>query len=255
VIDAASFAAVDAASVVRLAGGYLVARLEGRRGEQMAAWNAIKEIQEGTDVDLGVSRLGQLMGSMEDVSAAATVTFNALDDIISLRTKPNKDDYANRLNHRSAYRYRDPVPPQTPKEGQPVSRIGGRPEGDWDSGQQIVIDSAAVTAVGREVAIVLDNYAVRDSATANDVATTYLDRVVGPPNSLDGVRTYELVTGLQGLGKNGVLVELGSVIAITHPEGMSSTGWTDWRGRVMSMTVDPMNPPRVILKGRVYDED
>lgn len=253
VIDEASFDAADARTDGFIAGGYECGLQLGRRGSPQRSWSAVREIQEGTGYELSPSWRGQLMCDVEDPDAAAEVSLNATDDLIRLVVRIDKEHYANRVDARYGFLLRDPVPLRTPAPHSPSASKTLPLTNEWESDTVIFQSGAGQAAVRRTQIYPFDNYAVRDPFTAEDVAVRYLNRFVGPPASLDGARVFELVTGLQGLGKDGTVIELGSVIALSHPEGLSGSGYTDWRGRVTLITVDPQ-ACKVTVRGRVLDE-
>jgi hypothetical protein len=242
VIDTATVVAAKAAADARLPARYRAGYLIGRGGQQVSVWSVLSELCFSGDVDMGINRHGQLILSRDVPSAASVVTFNAQRDVLEdgLATDLDHAHYANTLKYRYAYRYvPDTAPRATPYKGWPVPERTVAPYAEWVSGTVTTSDTAAITAVQRTVTADANLYAIRDQDVADNIAGHKLARARGPSGTPDGTRIVTVTTGLQGYGRDGTVLDLGSVIAITHPEGLRSTGWTAQRARIVAITYHP----------------
>jgi hypothetical protein len=231
--------------------GYVAGALLGADGQARAGFDVLGDLLRGSDLDMGVNRHGQIILSREAISATAVVSFTAQHDILdgSFEAWTATDEYVNRLESQHAYRYVAPTAPlPTPSFGAPLPRNPVASYNPFSSGVVRLESTGAQSLVGRVVKSTLDNYVMRANTYALNVASTVFIRQLGP--SADGPHMVRFSTGWQGFGKNQVDVDLGSVITVDHPEGLSSTGYTAKRVRVLAVDVDPQNA-RVTLEGRV----
>jgi hypothetical protein len=249
-IDAASVTAAQTTLTNRIAGGYLTGFVMGRDGQQSALFDQLQELLEGSDMDQGINRKGQLMLSVENTTAAASVSYTAQSDILDGEYEVWIDSagLANRIQHNYKYRHVEPSAPRAvPAEGTPMA-VRFTPTGRWGYGVRNE-DTGAQASIGGEIATYeLENYVVRDQATGADIEGQLLRRGLGAAN--DGPRMFRFTTGWQGFGKNGVEVELGSVISVSHPARIGSSETTVDTCRVLSITDDLMGA-KVTLQGMV----
>jgi hypothetical protein len=259
-LDAASVAAAKAVADAR--GGYTAGFLIGADGQPELLFDLMQKILEGSDLEMGANRHGQLIVSREDVTAAATRTFDAFD-LSDVDTNIDREIRCNLIEYVFARRYVAPSAPRaTPAVGAPIPIAPVSPYADWASGLQtvppIASPSAAQIKVGRIITRRIENYVTRDSATAASVAVAALLRGIGPYPAEDGPRTVRIATNWRGLIQgNTVDVDLGTVVEVQHPEGLTALGWTavePARVRVRAIEMDPQ-AGTVTLEGRVLEEE
>ena len=245
-IDTATVAAAKAIADARVTGGYKAVYLIGRDNAQQSVFDVLRELCFSGDMNMFVNRHGQLCLSREDTAAASTITYDAQADLVEddFQTHVRSDEFVNHINWRHSYRYADATAPraQSPS-GWATTERAVAPFQKWVSGTKTTTNSTSVTNVQQTIAGEVgefDLYAIRLEAVATDVITKKLARRVGPTTSSDGARMVEAVTGLQGFEKTSVQVELGSMVSYTHPEGLTSTGWTAKKTRVEALVYDPM---------------
>lgn len=239
-------------------GSYPVGFMLGRDGQQQTLRHVLEEICAGVAMEQGTDRHGRLMLDVEDPTSVATVSLTDLLDIEEgqFDVWVERNEYLNKIEYVHGYRYLPPVAPiPAPADGEPLPESPIPPYAAWTSGLQSVSDTAAITANGgRERTKFFENYVVRSATVAANVYDRLLAQAVGPDPSLDGPRKFRLTTTYpQGLGIPGspqVEVELGTVIEMDHIEGLGTSGWVGRRGRVLSITDDPLNARRT-LEGRV----
>lgn len=231
---------------------YPVGFMLGRDGSQQTLRHILGELCAGVLMEQGLNRHGQLMVDVEDVDAVATVTLTDLLDIADGEFSVWIDQaaYRNRIEYVHGFRYVAPsAPPATPAEGEPLPARPLAPYHEWTSGLRVIEHTTAVAAFGgRQRTLFLENYVVRDGLVAENVAARLLQRLAGPSPAFDGPRMFRLTTSWQGLQ-----VELGTVIAITHVEGMGATGYEGTRGRVTKISVDGQ-AARITIEGRILDD-
>jgi hypothetical protein len=236
-------------------GSYNVGFMLGRDGQQQTLRHILEELCAGVGMEQGIDRHGRLMVDAEDPSAAATVHLSDLFDIEAdtFEVTIDRDAYRNRVEYVYGYRYVDRLSPTaTPNAGDPLPKSTVKKYLQWTSGLQALEHTAAIaTNDNRKKTIFVENYVVRAPSVAQDVAQRLLDQSVGQGPGYDGPRMFRLTTSWQGLCRNGAEVELGTVIAIDHIEGLGASGWTGQKCRVLRITVDPLNA-RVTLEGRVF---
>lgn len=243
VIDTTTVTAAKAVADARLASGYKAGLLIGKDNRQESAFDVLQQLCFSGDMEMGVNRHGQLIVSREDTSASATVTLDAYADVLEdgFETVLQSDTYYNNVRYRYGYRYAASTAPRANTyQGWALPERLVAPYQQWLSGVITSPDSSAITAVQQTVTVDLDFIALRTLAVADDVVLHKRNRAIGPAASLDGSRLVTIRTGLHGLEKDGAAIGLGSVIAITHPEGLTSSGWTAQKVRVLAMDVDPM---------------
>jgi hypothetical protein len=240
-IDTATVTAAKAVADARVSGGYKAGYLIGADGRK-GVFDVLRELCFSGDMDMGVNRHGQLILSREDTAAASTVTYTAAADILEdgFETELQSDTFANAINGRYAYRYAAataPVP-STPMGWAAPSRLIA-PYQQWVSGVVTTSDTTSITNVQQRVDVDADLHAIRVSTVASDVLSKKLARARGPSATRDGSRIVTMPTGLQGFHQATVNVDLGTMAAITHPEGLTSSGWTAQTIRIMGITFDP----------------
>lgn len=243
VLDTSTVTAAKAVATARLAAGYKAGIVLGADNRQISAFDALQQLCFSGDVDMGINRHGQLILSRESTSASAVATFDARADILDdgFDTLLQSDTYYNNVRYRYAYRYAASTAPRANTyQGWALPERLTAPYQQWLSGVITSADSGAVTAVQQTITVDLEFHALRTLAVADNVVLYKRNRAIGPAASLDGSRLVTIRTGLQGLQQSGVEIELGTVIAITHPEGLTSSGWTAQKVRVLAMDVDPM---------------
>jgi hypothetical protein len=205
----------------------------------------------GVLMEQGLNRHGQLMVDVEDVDAEATVSLSDLFDIVDgeFYVWVDQSAYRNRIEYVYGRRYVAPsAPPATPAEGEPLPAQPLMPYYEWTSGLRVMANDPAIAAFGdRQRTLFLENYVVRNEDVADNVAARLLQRLSGPSPSFDGPHMFRL-TGSWNL----LAVELGTVIAITHVEGMGATGYEGTRGRVTKISVDGQSA-RITIEGRILD--
>jgi hypothetical protein len=231
---------------------YPIGFLLGRDGTQQTLRHILGELCHGVLMEQGINRHGQLIVDVEDVDAEATVDLSDLHDIENGEFTVWIDHaaYRNRIEYVYGRRYVAPsAPPATPPEGEPVPSRTLPPYHEWTSGLRVITNDPAIVVFGnRHRTLFMENYVVRDSAVAENVAARMLQRLSGPTPSFDGPRMFRLTTSWQGLA-----AELGTVIGITHLEGLGLSGYEGKRGRVTKISVDPQRA-RVTLEGRLLDD-
>jgi hypothetical protein len=230
---------------------YPVGFLLGRDGTQQTLRHVLGELCAGVLMDQGLNRHGQLMVDVEDVDAEATVSLSDLFDIEDgeFAVWVDQSAYRNRIEYVYGRRYVAPsAPPATPPEGDPLPAQPLMPYYEWTSGLRVIENAPAIAAFGeRKRTMFLENYVVRNSDVADNVAARILQRLSGPSPSFDGPHMFRL-RGTWPL----LQCELGTVIAIDHIEGMGPTGYEGTRGRVTKISVDGQ-PARITLEGRILD--
>jgi hypothetical protein len=211
-VDHDSFVAADAASDLRIAGGYVnacamttIKKLEDR----IAEWNT------SCDVDSGCSRKTQYAVWMEQASAeilAAARLYTQERDIFE-RTFDIEDADSEFFNDRP-YMYQH------------------RPADD--SWAQIVAPGANIHAQSiadaeeTRTADSMKLYMVRSGGVAIDIGSRALARSAYPP------RYVKWKTGLGGLND-----ELGSIVRCRHTDGIGSGGWVNHPLRIHVHEFDP----------------
>jgi hypothetical protein len=235
-------------------GEYPVGFALGRDGNQQTLRHVLQELCLGVLMDQGINRHGQLIVDVEDPLAPATVSLSDLHDIEDgqFQVWVDRSSYYNRIEYTYGRRYVPPSAPRaTPAEGEPLPTQPVSPYIEWTSGLREMRHEDAIDAnQGEERSYILENFVVRATAVANDVAERFLDRAVGPEPAYDGPRMFRLTTSWQGLGVGSDEIELGTVIGITHLEGLGPSGYEGQRGRVMKIRIDPLRA-RVTLEGRI----
>jgi hypothetical protein len=242
-------AAVTAQDARYLPTGYIGAMLLGAEGAQSTVFDELQKLCEGGDFDQGINRHGQLMVSVETVTASAVVTFDAQADIEDGQYESwiEQSDYANVQEHFWGRRYIQTSVVATPKQGDPLPRKDQR-YGEWESGLTEKVDSIAIANAGERIKYTLENHVVRNDNVAENVGSTVFTRNLGALR--EGPRMVRFTTGWQGLGTGSTYVDLGSVIGLTHPERVGSNATATDVCRVLAIEVDPLRD-RVTLECRV----
>jgi hypothetical protein len=194
------------------------------------------------------------MLSVENPAAPAILTLSDLFDIEDgeFEIWRDREAFRNRLEHTYGFRYVPPSAPRAaPAEGAPLPKEPIAPYAAWTSGLVVREHAAAIAANGGlRRTLALENFVVRRATVATDLEDRLLARWVGPGPVYEGPLMFRLKTSWQGLGTGAAPIELGSVIAITHLEGLGPTGYEGQRGRVLKIEVDPQRA-RVTLEGRI----
>jgi hypothetical protein len=229
---------------------YPVGFLLGRDGTQQTLRHVLGELCAGVLMEQGLNRHGQLIVDVEDVEAEATVTLTDLFDIENgeFTVWVDHEAYRNSIEYVYGRRYVPPsAPVGAPPEGNALPAQPVAPYLEWTSGLCGAVNSDAVLAFGRSRTLFMENYVVRNADVAKNVVARLLQRLSGPAPSYDGPHMFRLTTSWQGLA-----VELGTVIAITHIEGMGESGYEGTRGRVTKISVDGQSA-RITIEGRILD--
>lgn len=257
----------DAAKAIADAeGGYRMGFLLGASGEPDDVWDVLGRLLKGGGLQIGQNRHGQLIFSRRDHTASSVITLTPQRDYTSSRYWVESQDRGTRIEYRYGKRYADPFAPEsTPSPGQPLVAIGGRPKfGEWASGLQRLIATAAETALattGRAITkrlIEQENDVTRDDNTAYQVAYRLLDYGTGPNPGYNGTPMFELQGSMQRLlmaeDSNGSTRELGDVIGITDVQGLSVVGYTAKKGRITKIELDPERD-WCVLTGEILDPE
>lgn len=254
VIDTDTVVAAELEHHARLTGGYTAGFILGRDGNAQSVFDVLGELCQGTDMEMGINRHGQLILKVENNLAAAEMTYDAYQvEDGTYETWIEPQELINRVEHEYGYLYTPPfAPAPTPAEGEPVPTKPMKDVPKWESGMVVTEDTAAQAQIGGEISTLkLQNFAVRDPATATDVALQLLNRGLGPTN--EGPRWYAIRGGPWLLGENGspaTILDLGSVFAVSHPERVGTDITTVDRCRILEVTYHPLKK-RVTYKGRV----
>jgi hypothetical protein len=259
--DDVRLAAAEAYSNAQIVGGFKGAILIGREGRAEPLFNVLAEMASNWDLEIGENQHGQIVIDYEDITAVSIQGFNQQEDIVALRTRRDRANYANSIETRYGFRYVEPVAPNdTPAEGDPLPRMTSTPLSRW-IGMSSLASGAAITANnGQAVVQKLDLYAVRDQATAEAIQGRVLVRAIGP--HLTGPLESEMTTGWQGSGfvdtdaspDEDVPIDLNTMTDITHVDGWGPDGFDEQRARVRGMGFDVLNG-LVTHTGRLMDSD
>lgn len=224
--------------------------LFGHGGRQITLFEAVKQMAASWDLKIAENRHGQIVVTMVNPSAPAAVTYTDQLDATALSTPFRKDGYANLVRYRYGYRYSPPVATQLEGEqGQPMPAATLNDYAEWVSGLVRLPNTSAITQnYGREVPLALDLYGVRETATAAVYAARALARAVGP--TLQGPVGAKVSTGLQGLELGVVPIDVGTVIGLTHVQGLGASGFVNEPITVEEVEVDP-DTCRVSLTGEL----
>ena len=156
------------------------------------------------------------MASREDPDALPVATFDWIEDIETGTLAPGRDEslFVNYVEWRYGYRYAaQPWPNATWNSKEATLH-------PWASGLHKSYLQEAVDRVGYRRKGDLDNYVVREAATARDVVDRLRSTGNGPPPTYQGYRTLGFtVPGWHGLHKDGVDIDLGSVVSVQAPQG------------------------------------
>lgn len=246
IIDTASVARARAVHDARIPGGYVVGFLLGRDGQQQTLRHVLGELCFGTDMQQGINRHGQAMVSVCDPAAPVVAVFTDRADIEdgTFEQWVDREGWFDQVEFTYGFRYWPPgAPKAAPAEGAPLPATTLPAFNEWTSGLKTLPHADAIAAhAGQIKTLRLENYVVRDTATALDWATTRLANAVGPAPAYDGARMFRFTTGWQGLA-----VELGDVIRMDHLEGYTPS----CTGYVTKITIDPQKA-RITLEGRVF---
>lgn len=215
--------------------------LIGEGGKQVGVFEVIKQMASSWDLRIAENRHGQIVVGMDNPSATPAVTFTQQDDTISITTALRRSGYANVVRYRYGYRYVPPVATQLEGEqNQPLPADPVHAYSEWASGLQEIENTSAITQnYGRRVYLDLELYGVRDQATADAIAARVLARAIGPTAALEGPIGVRISTGLQGLAKTGVEVDVFSVVGLDHIEGLGASGYVNTPMLVEEIEVSP----------------
>lgn len=241
------------AQVARLAGGYISGFVLGRDGSPQAVFDVLGELCQGADMDQGINRHGELMLSVEDIAALGVMTFDPYDvEDGTYETWVDTQQLVNRVEQEYGYLYVPPVAPApTPAVGDPVPSKPLKEPQKWASGLTITQDLVAQAAINEIVPLKLKNFVIRDQATADSVATHILFRGLGATG--EGPRMFRFRGGPWLLGLNGspaIILELGSVFYVSHPEKIGVVATDLDKCRILTITYHPLKR-RVTYEGRV----
>jgi hypothetical protein len=231
--DTLTFSAVKTRSEARISGGYVGAFMLGHSFKQITLREAIKQFCRSGDFDIGINRHGQIMLTMLDrtSTASSAVTFTDQSDILkgSFSIDPCLDAVENRVNYVYARNYLKTLQQLLTEEG---TRPPREPyDGTWKSGLQTLNDTTEQTALGETRASqTLELEMVRDQDTADDVAAQRLALRKSSKGRAEATFDCTLSKGYN--------IELGDVIAVTHFQGISTTGWSARRCQVRRHVVD-----------------
>jgi hypothetical protein len=212
-IDEASFDAASNQAKVRVDGGYIGAFMLGSGNERLTIRDTVARLNISADADCGFNRKMQFFVSMQadTISAGATALTDERDIIGgSFDIEDRLDDLFNAQPFTYARDY---------------AGISGK---DWLQTAEVQ-DDVSITGIGEKlVAKTAELHCVRDGTVAQDVAQRRLIRTKEPP------RYVRMRVGLGGAN-----LELGDIITVTHYEGISGSGWTDWPMRITRHELDP----------------
>jgi hypothetical protein len=202
-----------------------VGMLIGLNGQQTHVFDVARDMTTSWQIKPGENRHGQIITWIRNPSASAAVTLNQQDDLVSITTKPARAAYANVVRYRYGYRYVPPVATQLEgPEGEPMPAQPVHEHANWVSGLKVLKNTSAIALNNdQEEYLDLDLFGVRDQATADVYAARALEFAVGPV--LEGPIEVEIATGLQGLKQLSTEVGLGTVVGITHIEGLGASGF------------------------------
>lgn len=243
--DSTTVEAVTTYTETLVSGGPVKAGiLFGQGGTQITVFDAVKQMASAWDLKIAENRHGQIIVAIDNPAAPATVTYTDQDDAVRFSTSPRRTGYANVVRYRYGPRYAPPVSTQLEGEqGQPMPAKAVHEHADWVSGLQTLPHAGAIAANnGKEEYLDLDLDGVRDSATADMFAARALARAVGPAAVLEGPIGALLATGLQGLSHAGTPVDIGTVIGVTHIEGLGASGYVGAKFIVDEVHLQPDGP-------------
>jgi hypothetical protein len=247
-IDTDSVETAHQAHISRLLGGYIAGFVLGRGGQVQSVFDVLGELCQGADMDQGINRHGQLMLSVEDHSILPAMTFDAYDiEDGTYETWVDTSQLVNRVEQEYGFLYVPPVAPApTPVPSKPL-----KDEQQWASGLTVTESLTAQAATNEIVTLKLENYVIRDPATANNVAQHILNRGIGATG--EGPRMFRFRGGPWLLGVNGspaTILDLGSVFFSSHPEKIGATTTVLDKCRILTITYHPLKK-RVTYEGRV----
>lgn len=215
ILDTASVAAAKAVGDGWLAGGVVGGMLLGRDGKQQKLFDFLRDITIGGFFRLGENRHGQITFHRYNDSATPTVTYEASEIIDgSVETWTDEEQYANHIRMFSAYRY------------EKQEKAATTDATDWANAVINAEDTGAQASVDETVTDEVQNYVVRDSTVAQELADRLLALRRGPAATQDGCPMMRFATRWQGLGKGSASVDLGTCIQVTHPEARRTTAQT-----------------------------
>lgn len=218
-IDTASFTQAQTDAETRLAGGYVGAVVIGAGGRFETIRDVLAALCRCGDFDFGFNRRTQAMISMFVESALTTATaFDDTRDIIDQSF--DVTDVVTELYNVVPYAYA-------------FDYLTAAFEKTDEVRDQASIDNYDEESVMPRVELPY----IRLAVIAMDIVRRRLLRHKDPP------RVVRFSTSLQGLS-----VDLGDLITVTHPEGIGASGWTNQAVRVTRHEVDPLDY-RVMIEG------
>ena len=226
-IKTADFAAAQAVSALRIGGdGYLGAWILGGDGSQQRAVDAIGQLAQDFDIDLGTNRHGQITASMFYALGAVVKAFTAKGDYGekikggTFLARRRMQLLANASVFRYARRYMSLAATNGPL---------GSYASDWLIEGQWFADAGSITAHGEKRTRDQSLWSVRDGVTAGDVvAQIQARRYYGP-----------VYAAFDAADLCGLDVDLGDYITVTHFAGMNTNGWVDQKLRVERIAFNP----------------
>lgn len=240
--DTDTIEAVHAVTDALVSGGPVQASmLIGHRGQQMTVFEVIKRMATSWDLKFTENHHGQIVTHIDVPSAPAAVTFTQQDDAVTFTTAPRRAGFATSVRYRYGPRHVPPVATQLEGEqGQPMPATNFQEHAEWMSGLQTVTNATALAQNdGKEEYLDLDMWGVRDQATAEMYAARALARAVGSTAALEGPVAGQLTTGLQGLKVGATPIDVGTMMGITHIEGLGSAGYVGAKFIIDETAIEP----------------
>lgn len=224
-IDEDSFATAKTISEARITGGYKGAVAFGSEGEFVTVIDALARWNLSGDVEAGFNAKFQYFLSLFEETALAGVPVH--DDVLdvhdgSFHIEEQHESHFNIVPFAFARDYR---------------------LGEFHVRDQEVRSQTSIDDYGQELlAPLLNLFMVRDPVQALDIAGRRLRRFKNPPRLV----TWNLA--LQGLS-----IELGDLLLLTHEQGVSATGWLRQPMRIVRHEVDPNDFTVTLQAWDVFD--
>lgn len=223
--------------------GAIAAMVVGREGSQQQTFQQVNELLVGGFLEIGTDRFGRLVFDRHQEDEAATVVFTEFFHHIRFWSGQNPDDFKNWVDNFYGRQYAPPVGSNpTPPEGEPLPRKNFPDVKMWEVYKPIH-DDTSISYIGRTKRFKLENFVVRESAIAEQIAVAYKRMFVGPDNSKDGPRDFKITAPLVDcLGRtlDDVFYEikLGTILDVTDREGEGSSGYENKRCRVRKIVLN-----------------
>lgn len=246
-IHSQSFDLAQIVSEMMLEGGLVGAFMLGGKLGLMTIEDIIAEMWNSGWIRTGENRHGQIMVSIQNPNAVIMRAFTERDVLedsegkSSLEVERVFDDLTNAYEYRFGQVYIEPITREAPAEGDRLPRKNPDTEAfrEWLSGRQTLADDLSIAAIQETRLAETDLKFTRDAATAAAVIAARL------ANTKDGPIDAVFRTGLQGLA-----VEIGDLITMTHYAGFGDGGWVDQVLEVRRIQFDPLR-----LETRLSCED